>query len=157
MLEELDRADEYLQQSLRIFESLKLPDVWKVYAQLAEVARARGDAKAAAEWQAKCDGKFAELDRLRRSDGTQAGVPAQLKDAILALARLLHDVRVRGVSLPVDASEAVAQLSAEPAPLGAVGVFLREVAGGASPPVPSGLPPELGEIFEKLVEAVKRS
>ena len=154
MLDELDRAEEHLQQGLRIFESLNLPDVWKVHANLAEVARARGDAKAADEWQAKRDAKLAELQRLRRGDGTQAGVPAQLKDATLALARVAYDVRIRGVSLPAKASGALAQLSGLPAPLGAVGDFLRNVAGGASPPVPSGLPPEVEEILEGLRQAV---
>ncbi len=98
--------------------------------------------------------EVAEIERLRSGDGTPAGAPAQLKGAILALARVVHDVRVRGVSLPADASEALAQLSGLPAPLGAVGVFLRDVAGGASPSVPPGLPSEVGEILERLREAV---
>ncbi len=68
-LGEFDRAEEYLQQGLRIFKPLNLPDVWKNYAHLAEVARARGDTKAAAVWEAKRDAKIAELQRLRRGDG----------------------------------------------------------------------------------------
>jgi tetratricopeptide (TPR) repeat protein len=60
-----DRAKQHLHQSLRIRESRNLPDVWKVYRILAEVASASGDAKAAAKWQAKCDAKLAELERLR--------------------------------------------------------------------------------------------
>ena len=56
--------------------------------------------------------------------------------------------------MPADASEALAQLSGLPAPLGAVGVFLRDVAGGASPLVPAGLPSEVAEILEGLRQAV---
>ncbi len=48
----------------------------------------------------------------------------------------------------------MAQLSGLPAPLGAVGAFLQDVARGASPAVPSGLPSEVGEILEELREAV---
>lgn len=124
------------------------------YHHLAEIAAARGDTEAAADWQAKRDAKLAELQRLHRSDGTQAGVPAHLKDAIGALARAIQDVRVRGVSLRADASEALTRLSGMPAPLGAIGVFLRDVAGGTSPPVPSALPSEVRKILEGLLEAV---
>lgn len=153
-LDELDRAEENLRQALAIHESLNLPDAWKDYGNLADVARAPGDAKGGDEWQAKRDAKVAELQRLHRGEGTQGSVPAQLKDAIRGLARAVHDVRVRGVSLPADASEALAQLSGLPAPLGAVGDFLRDVAGGASPVMPSGLPTEVVEILEGLQQAV---
>ncbi len=56
--------------------------------------------------------------------------------------------------MTADAAEALAQLSNLPAPLGAVGDFLREVAGGASLAVPPGLPPEVAEILEGLRQAV---
>ncbi len=65
---ELDRAEEYLQRSLATHESLNLPDVHNDYATLADVARARGDAKAAREWQAKSDAKVAELEHLQRGE-----------------------------------------------------------------------------------------
>jgi tetratricopeptide (TPR) repeat protein len=69
MLGELDRAEENLQQSLRIRESLNLRDVLKDYGALAGLARARGDAKAAAEWQAKRDAKVAELELRHHTGG----------------------------------------------------------------------------------------
>ncbi len=154
MLGEFDSAEEQLLQGLRIDEELNLPDAWKGYDNLAKVARARGDTKAAAEWQAKGDAKVAELNRLRLGVDTSAGVSTQLKDAVLALARVVHEVHVRGMSLPPDAAEYLAQLSTQPPPLGAVGDFLRDVADGASPPVPSGLPPEVAEILEGLRQAL---
>ncbi len=156
MLGELDGAEESLRQSMAIRESLNLPDVYKDYAILADVARDRGDAKAAAEWQAKYDAKLAELERLRRGDGP-AGVPAQLVQVVLALARAVHEARVRGAALPADAAEALAQLSGLPAPLGDVGAFLRGVADGETPAMPSDLPSELGEVLEGLVGALRSS
>jgi tetratricopeptide (TPR) repeat protein len=65
MLGDLDRAEVHLLKGLETFESLDLPNVWKVYGNLADVSEARGDSEAAAAWQAKCDAKRAELERLR--------------------------------------------------------------------------------------------
>ncbi len=156
MLKELDRAENCLQQALHTMEAQNLPQVYKTYGVLAQVARDLGDAQAAAEWQAKHDAKLAELERLRRGDGP-AGVPAQLVQGVLALARAVHEARARGVALPVEAAEALAQLSGLPAPLGGVGDFLRGVADGGTPPVPSGLPSELGEVLAGLLEALRSS
>jgi len=69
MAGDLERAEEHLLQALRIYEPLNHPEVYKVYANLAEIARARGDGEAAARWQAKRDAKVAELERLRRGEG----------------------------------------------------------------------------------------
>ncbi len=149
MLGELDRAEEFARQSMGIRESLNLPEVFNDYGNLALVARDRGDAKAAAEWQAKYKAKLAEVERLRRGDG-----PAQRVQAVLALARAVHEARLRGVALPVEAAEALAQLSGLPAPLGDVGDFLRGVADGGTPAVPSDLPSEIGEVLEGLVGAL---
>ena len=59
----------FLEDWLAIHEDLDLPDVYKVYGSLAEIARARGDEAAAAKWQAKRDAKVAELKRLRGGGG----------------------------------------------------------------------------------------
>ncbi len=58
---------------------------------------------------------------------------------------------------PVEAAEALAQLSGLPAPLGGVGDFLRGVADGGTPPVPSGLPSGVGEVLAGLLEALRSS
>ncbi len=156
MLGDLERAEEHLRQSLRIREALNLPEVYKDYADLAQVARDRGDAEAAAEWQAKSDAKLAELERLRRGGGdAPPGLEAQLVPVILEIAQAAYDARVQGGTLPPEAAEAVAQLAALPAPLGDAGAFLEAVAGGGPvPAVPPGLPAALAEILEKLKEAV---
>ncbi len=65
LLGELATAEEYLHQGLHICEALNLPNVYKDYAQLAFVSRARGDATSAAQWWVKRDVKEAELVRRR--------------------------------------------------------------------------------------------
>jgi len=54
---DLERAECDLQQALAISEPLGHPNTWKICVNLAEIARARGDAAAAADWQAKADAK----------------------------------------------------------------------------------------------------
>ena len=154
MLEDPTRAEDYFRRSLEISESLSLPDTYKIYHNLAEVVELRGDSQAQSEWFAKYKAAAAEIQRRHRGDGQPASVPAQLTNSILALARVVYDVRSRGVSLPADVSEALAKLSSLPAPLGEVGPFLRQVADGESPPVPSDLPKEVTKILEALLQAV---
>jgi tetratricopeptide (TPR) repeat protein len=155
---ELDRAEENTQQALKIHESLNLPDVYKDYGNLAEIARARGDADAAARWQAKRDAKLAELRRLRRGEGAggqAAGLPEQLVKAILGLAQAAFIARASESPLPPDAAEMLAQLSQLPPPFGAISPFLQAIAAGQpAPPLPAGLPPEVVEILTALVEAM---
>jgi len=54
----------------KIYESHDLPEVYKVYGNLAAIARDRGDSEAAARWQAKYEAKLAELEQRRRGDGS---------------------------------------------------------------------------------------
>lgn len=158
-LGELDEAEQYARQSLEIRESLDLPDVYKVYANLADIARARGDEVRAAEWQAKCDAKMAELERLARGGGIEGrapGIPRQLVEGILALAQAAYAARAQQAALPPDAAEALATIEEWPPPLNGIAPFLRSVAdGGAVPPVPPGLPEELGKICQALIEALR--
>lgn len=160
LLGAFDRAEENARQALRIRESLNLPDVYKDYGILAEIARARGDLEAAAGWQAKFEAKVAELERLRRGEG--AGGPgggpelAQLARLVLALAQAAYQARAGRAAPEPEAAEALAQLAGLPPPLGGVGAFLQAVAaGGPLPPLPPGLPPPISEILEKLVEALE--
>ncbi len=155
MLGELDEAERNAREGLAISEALRLPDVYKDYDNLAEIARARGDTAAAAEWQAKRDTKIEEIERLRRGGGEAGAVPDDLVKAILALAQAAFQARVGG-ALPPDAAEALARLADYPAPLDAVGAFLRAVADGKPPPpVPGALPAKLREILDTLAEAIR--
>ena len=158
LLEEFDKAEENLLQALQIHESLDQPDLWKTYHHLADLAHDRGDAAAAAEWQAKREAKVAELEARRRADrgegDTQPQVDPQLVQVILALAQAAHQARSSRAPLPPEAGEVVAQLMEQPGPLGQVGLFLSTVAANeAVPAVPAGLPPQLAPILEALAEA----
>ncbi|MBU0494083.1 MAG: tetratricopeptide repeat protein [Chloroflexi bacterium] len=164
LLGEFDQAEAHLLQGLQIHESLNLPDVYKSYWSLADLARDRGDAVAAAQWQAKYEAKVAELERLRRGEGTAAergaggGADEQVVQFVLALAQAAYQARPsgRGSGSPLDpqTAEALAQLADAPPPFDAIAAFLQTVAaGGALPPAPPGLPPELARILDALVEA----
>jgi hypothetical protein len=93
MLGDLDRAEDHLCQAAGIWEPLEHPDVYKVYANLAQVARNRGDAEAAAEWQTKCDAKIAELERLRRGVGARQQCSGSAPDT--SVASVVDDSRDR--------------------------------------------------------------
>lgn len=55
--------------SLTFFEAHDLPDVWKVYANLEDLALARNRPEEVAAWRAKKEAKLAELQRLARGNG----------------------------------------------------------------------------------------
>ena len=158
LLGDLDRAEKYLQQALHVYDELGLPDIYRVYRNLADIARARGDAQAAARWQAKRDAKVAELERLRRGEGAGerggGGAGEQLARLVLVLAQAAYAARRGGGRLPPDTAEALAQLAQLPPPLGAIAPFLQAVAAGeALLPVPAGLPPRVTEILQALAQA----
>jgi tetratricopeptide (TPR) repeat protein len=157
MLEEWDQAESHLLQSLEIREELNHPDVWKVYSNLAEVARGRGDEQAAASWQAKAEAKLAEVRRLRRGEGSGVSprLSEELVQAVLALARACYQARAGAGPLPPDAAEVLVQMAEAQAPFPAIASFLQAVAAGQPlPPVPADLPKELADILNALVEAV---
>ena len=158
MVGDLERAEQHTRQALQIRESLNLPDVYKVYGNLAEIARTRGDEEGAARWQAKYEAKLAELERLRqgRGDGeTGEQGDRKLAQAILALAQAVYRARATGGRVPSDVEEALAQLEQAPPPLGSIAPFLRAVGSGQPVlPVPPVLPGELASILQALAQAV---
>ncbi|MCP5419664.1 MAG: tetratricopeptide repeat protein [Gammaproteobacteria bacterium] len=60
-LGEPEQAEKYLLQATNLSETLKLSKVYKNYSVLARFAQSRGDWEGAAQWQARCDAKVAEL------------------------------------------------------------------------------------------------
>jgi len=166
MAGDLDQAEEHARQGLQVSESLNLPDVYKDYGNLAEIARARGNGEAAARWQAKCDTKMAEVERLRRGggDGETGGQgdketggrgDREVGQVVLGLAQAAYRARGAGGRVPLEVGEALAQLEQVPPPLGSIAPFLRAVGSGQPvPPVPPGLPGELASILRALVQAV---
>jgi hypothetical protein len=158
MLEDLDEAQANALKALEIRERLGHPDVYIVHNNLAEIARATGDARAAAKWQAKYDAKIEELKRLRRGGRPegQAAESQKLVEFILALAQAAYSARTAQAPLPPEAAEALAQLSDAPAPLSAVAPFLQAVADGKDlPPIPPALPPIIAQILQKLTDELK--
>ena len=118
---DLDRAETQTRQALAIRESLDHPDTWKVYANLADIARARNDAPTAADWQSKADAKRAEMKRRAAgpapAPGDQPAAPdRQLTVALLALAQSVHQARTQHRAPEPDAAEALAQLAGLPTP-----------------------------------------
>jgi tetratricopeptide (TPR) repeat protein len=154
MLCDLEAAEKNTRLSLEIAEALDQPELWKVYANLAVIVAARGDAAAAAEWADKRDAKLAELEQRHRGGGDGAGL-AQLAEPLLALAQAVYASRASRSELDPQAAEAVATLCGLPSPLAEIGAFLRTMATGEeSPPLPAGLPAELARICEGLREAI---
>lgn len=154
LLGDLDRAERSSREALEIFEPLDYPEVWKVYSLLTEIAAARGDAAAEAEWTAKRDAKLAELKQ-RHGGGGDGAQLTQLSEPLLALARAVYAARASQSELDPEAAEAVTTLCGMPSPLAEIGAFLRAVsAREAAPPLSAGLPAELAKILDGLLQAV---
>jgi tetratricopeptide (TPR) repeat protein len=150
----LDAAERYAQEALSFYEPHDLPDVWRVYGNLEDIAVARGHTEEAAAWRGKKEAKRAELRRLAQGDAPPR-LPPQARDACLAVSRALHASRTAGQSLPPNVANAIATLTARPNPDGPVGRFLQRIAAGDLPELPPGLPPELADIFDALLEALR--
>ena len=154
-LGDLGKAEAQILKGLKIYESLNLPDTWKFYGNLAEIAEAHNDAEAAAAWTAKRDAKLAELEHLAGGDASSSALPEQAAQAFLGLAQAVYAVRTSSGELPAEVAEVLAQLSGQPEPLASAGAFLRAVAKGGSPSVPVGLPEPLAKIFGGLLASLE--
>ena len=153
-LQDFGKAQEHLLLGLAIVEPLSLPNLWKFYGILAEVAEASGDSDSAAEWKVKRDAKLAEVQRLAGSGGIRA-LPEKVAQSFMGLAQTVYATRASGAELPLELGETLAQLKAQPEPLASAGSFLRAVADGGSPPVPAGLPEPLPKIFGGLLASLE--
>jgi hypothetical protein len=78
-----------------------------------------------------------------------------LRDAILAICRVVHAARNAGLPLAPDAAASITHLTTQPDPLGAAGRFRQAVAAGDLPELPPALPPELADIFTALIKALR--
>ena len=156
---DLDAAEQNALKSLQIREQLDHPDLWKVYANLANIARARGDEKSATEWQAKSDTKRAEIKRRERPEGTSTlRVDEKLIKYLTELAQVSYSVRAQKAAIPPEVAEALAQLQDARAPFNEIGAFLQAAASGKPLlPVPSGLPKQIELLLESLKEAIEEA
>jgi hypothetical protein len=153
LLGDLAAAERHAHEARQIQESLGLKEAWKSYNTLSEIAQARGDTAAAAEWAKKRDDLLAEL---RRRAGGGGGLPAQMLQAFQALAFACAQAGFGDGGLGPSEEEALAFLEGSPAPFLDFAAFLRQIAAGQLPATPSGLPDELREWLEELVEAIQK-
>jgi tetratricopeptide (TPR) repeat protein len=152
-LGDLAAAERHAHEAREIRESLGLKEAWRDYNTLSEIAQARGDFAAAAEWAKKRDDLLAELERRAGGGG---GLPAQMLQALQRLTLACAQTGFGEEGLGPGEEEALAQLDGLPAPFPELAGFLRRIAAGEVPAVPGGLPRELGEFLEAVVVEIRR-
>jgi hypothetical protein len=151
----LDEAERHALTAVSIEEPMKLfTELWKRYQTLADLARARGDAEQAAEWERKRDAVLEELDRRAKGPG---GLPPQLLQAIQGIAITCAQAGVKKRELEPEAEAMLTQMAALPAPLTDLAGFLRRLSTGELSPVPSGLPADINQFLEQVPEAVREA
>ena len=153
-LGDLAAADYHAHEARQIFESLGLPDLWKNYDVLSEIAEARGDTTAAAEWAQKRDAKRAELKRLAGGGG---GLPSQMLQALQALAIACANAGLGGDPLDAAEEEALATLDGMPDSFPGFSTALRQLAAGQLPTIPAALPAELQQLLTGIIEAFHKA
>ena len=151
-----DDAESHSEQALAIRERLDLPDVYKDYWNLEDIAVARNHPEEAAAWRAKKEAKIAELDRLAGAN-TPPRLSPEARQAFLSLTQTLHATLTAHQPIPLDLATTLTQLAAQPDPLGAAGRFLQSIAEGHLPNPPPGLPPDLEDIFAELLKSLRAS
>jgi tetratricopeptide (TPR) repeat protein len=151
-LGDLAAAERHAHEARQIRESLGLLDALKDYHTLSEIAQARGDAAAASEWARKRDALLEERDRRAGGGG---GLSAQTLKALQALTITCAQAGFGDGTLGPDEEEALAQLDGFPAPYPEFAAFLRQLAAGQLPPIPHGLPADLRQSLEELVQAIR--
>ncbi len=147
-------AERHAYEAREIYETLGLKEAWKVYDTLSEIAQARDDLTAAAEWAKKRDDLLAELERRAGGGG---GLPAQMLQALQRLTLACAQVGFGEDGLGPDEEEVLAQLDGLPAPFPELAGFLRRIAAGEVPAVPGGLPVELRQLLAGLVQAIREA
>ena len=154
-LGDLAAAERHAHEALEIRESLGLKEARRDYNTLSEIAQARGDLAAAAEWAKKRDDLLAELERRAGGGG---GLPAQMLQALQRLALACAQAGFEEAGLGPGEEEALARLDGFSAPFPALAGFLRQLAAGEVPAaVPGGLPEELGGWLEGLVVEIRKA
>jgi tetratricopeptide (TPR) repeat protein len=158
LLGDLDAAERHAHEARKIYESLGLTDVWTEYHTLSEIAQARGDTAAATEWERKRDELRAELKRRAGGggDGSSGGLPNHVLQALQQLTSACTQVGFADGALGPAEEEALAQLDQAPVPLSYLAAFLRRLAAGELPAIPTGLPPELRELLEAVVQEIHK-
>ena len=153
-LGDLAAAERHAHKARQIRETLGLKEVWKDYNTLSKIAQTRGDLAAAAEWAKKRDYLRAEL---KRRAGGGGGLPAQMLQALQALTLACVQAGFGDGDFGPAEEEAFAQLAGFPAPFPDFAAFLRQLAAGQVVPIPDGLPGELRDWVEGLLEEIREA
>src|SRR5262249_36559084 len=141
-------------RALAIHERLGLKEALIEYNTLAEIARARGRAEEATEWERKCAAKLEELER--RAAGPVGLHPQNIR-TLQALSLACASAAKDGNELEPDAEAALAQMDGLPAPMPELARFLRGIAAGDIPALPASTPAELRSFFEQLLTALREA
>lgn len=144
-------AERHAHEALKIHEDLGLKEAWKVYNILSEIAEARGDTTAAAEWARKRDELLEELKR--RAGGGSASLPPAALRGLQALTIACAQARSGEGTLGPAEEEYLAQLEQAPEPNPAFAGFLRDIAANRPTPIPVGLPNELADWLNEMFSA----
>ena len=152
LLGDLDTAARHAHAALKIHESLGLKEAYVDYNTLSEIAAARGDTAAAAEWAQKRDALRAELEERAGGGGD---IPARMLEALAQLTLACARARFGDAPLGPAEEEALATLDGFPAPFPDFTAHLRHLAAGEMRPIPPGLPKELHGILSEIDTAVR--
>ncbi len=153
-LGDLAGSELHANEARQIREALGLKEVAWDYNTLSEIAQARGDLAAAAEWAKKRDDLRAEL---KRRAGGGGGLAPQMLQALQRLTLACAQAGFGEDGLGPGEEEALARLDGFPAPFPELAGFLRRIAAGEVPAVPDGLPVELRQLLEGLVQAIREA
>jgi tetratricopeptide (TPR) repeat protein len=153
-LGDLAAAERHADAARQIHESLALKEAWNDYRTLSEIAQARGDSAAAAEWAQKRD---ALLEELERRAGGGGDLPAQMLKALHSLTLACAQAGFGDGTLGPTEEEDLAQLDQGPAPFPDFVAFLRHIAAGQLPPIPNNLPAELRQLLEPVAQAIREA
>ena len=153
-LGDLAAAERHAHTARQIRESLGLMEAVGDYSILFDIAQARGESAAAAEWAQKRDALSEE--RKRRAGGG-GGVPAQMFKALQALTLACAQAGFGDGNLGPAQEEALARVEQLPVPFPAFAAFLRHIAAGQLPPIPNALPTELKQLLEPVAEAIRQA
>lgn len=153
-LGDLAAAEHHAHAARQIHESIGLKDLWRDYDTLSEIAAARGDTTAAAEWAQKRDTKGVELERLVGGGGRVAN---QMLKALQALTIACAQPGLGGQPLDPDAQEAIATLDGYSAPLSEFSTALRQLAPGQFLAIPTALPSDLQQFLSGIVQAIRQA
>jgi tetratricopeptide (TPR) repeat protein len=153
LLGDFPAAERHAHAAREIHESLGLKEAVLDYDVLSNIAQARGDARAAAEWAQKRDQLAAEIERRASGDG----LPAQMLKVLQQLAIACAQAGFDGADRNPSAEEALATLDGSPAPLPDFARHLRQIAAGQLPPISASLPAELRHILEQLTQAIREA